>query len=103
VDVSTEFCEVAIEDSFIDWRICNDYSCPDLASSGTVIHTDEAALLQVFETDRLGKRQESRYVYDILFPKDTTSRSSFDEKIVPGAVALTSSTLGDSDHCCDNS
>jgi hypothetical protein len=83
-----------IQDSNVYWRICEDDSCSDLALSGSVNQTDDTgALLQVFDTDmsetKLGKRHY--YVdmsYDESFPKETTSRSSFDVKIVPGAVTL---------------
>jgi hypothetical protein len=83
-----------IQDSNVYWRICEDDSCSNLALSGSVNQTDDTgALLQVFDTDmsetKLGKRHY--YVdmsYDESFPKEATSRSSFDVKIVPGAVTL---------------
>lgn len=83
-----------IQDSLVYWRICEDSSCSDIVLDGMVNQTDDTgALLQVFDTDmsetKLGKRHY--YVdlsYDATFPKEITSRSSFEVKIVPGAVTL---------------
>jgi hypothetical protein len=83
-----------IQDQVVNWRICDDKSCSHSPLVGLVNQTDDdGALLQLFETDmsesKVGKlKYYVEMSYDKDFAEETTSRSSFYVKIVPGAVTL---------------